>query len=216
MERGWRIVQISSVNGQRGQYGQGELLRGKGRDDRRHQGAGFLKRRQGRDRQLRRPRLCRYRHGRRRAGRRVEEDHCHHSGRSPRLCSGDIARTVLFLVGDDASFVTGRPSWSTAGNIWWRKPEKPAETLQGTGKARPSLSWMGERAMAGSSGSGRRRFWAAWRSLWGQSCRLNHPRWTRAAILADRDHLRPCRVGRTLIIPSARAGRPGSGGGLGA
>lgn len=49
----------------------------------------------------------------------------------------DIARTVLFLVGDDA-FVTGATISVNQANIWWRKPGKTAETIAGSGKAPPS------------------------------------------------------------------------------
>ena len=67
-----RVINISSINGQKGQMGQVELLRGQGRRHRLHQGAG-PGRRQGRHhRQRDLPGLYRHRNGPCRAGKGAE------------------------------------------------------------------------------------------------------------------------------------------------
>ena len=107
-ERGFgRIVNISSVNGQTGQFGQTNYLRRQGRHARLHYGAGTRSRAQGRDRQQRFAGLLPYRAW---------------SPRSPNRCAtrsspvvpvgrlgepSEIARVVDFLAADESGFITG-------------------------------------------------------------------------------------------------------------
>ena len=107
-ERGFgRIVNIGSINGQAGQYGQVNYAAAKSGIH------GFTKAlaqegaRQGHHRQRDRARLYRHRHGARRCRRTCWR-------RSWRAIpvgrlgkAEEIARGVLFLVADDAGFVTG-------------------------------------------------------------------------------------------------------------
>jgi NAD(P)-dependent dehydrogenase (short-subunit alcohol dehydrogenase family) len=119
-----RIVNIGSINGQAGQYGQVNYAAAKVRHPRVHQGARAGRRRPGHHRQRHRPRLCRHRHG---AGRAIADILQKIIQRIPmgRLGRGeDIARGVLFLVADEADFVTGydpldqwRPAYVLADRV---------------------------------------------------------------------------------------------------
>ena len=85
-----RIINISSINGQKGQMGQVELFRRQGRRPRLHQGARAGERQQGRHRQRDLPRLYRHRDGDGGAqGRAGEVDPAADPGAPPRPARGD-------------------------------------------------------------------------------------------------------------------------------
>ena len=96
------------INGQAGQYGQVNYAAAKSgihwlharRWPRKARHAGSPGQRRGAG-------LCRHRNGSRGAGRRPRKDHRPHSVSVAFGKAEDIARTVLFLVADDADFITG-------------------------------------------------------------------------------------------------------------
>jgi NAD(P)-dependent dehydrogenase (short-subunit alcohol dehydrogenase family) len=79
-----RIINISSINGQKGPGGPSQLLRRQGRHDRVHQGAGPGERQQGHHCELCLPRVHRHRDGGRNAGGCAGQDRRHGPGRPAR------------------------------------------------------------------------------------------------------------------------------------
>ena len=106
-QRSGRIINMSSVSGQMGNAGPGELLGIQGRPDRPDQGARARGRIARHHRQRRRPRLRRDRADRRAAGQRQERDQGGHAAR-PLRTPDEIASAVAFLASDEAAYITGQ------------------------------------------------------------------------------------------------------------
>ena len=107
-ERGFgRIINISSINGQKGQMGQANYSAAKAGDHRLHQGAGAGERAQGHHRQCDLSGLYRDRDGDGGAQGRARQ------GIIPQIPVGrlgeaeEVARCVVFLASDEAGFITG-------------------------------------------------------------------------------------------------------------
>jgi acetoacetyl-CoA reductase len=84
VEKGWgRIINISSVNGEKGQAGPDQLLGRQGRHARFLDGAGAGAGHQGRDGQHREPGLHRHRHGQGHPRGRAGQDRGHRAGQAP-------------------------------------------------------------------------------------------------------------------------------------
>ena len=108
VEKGWgRIIQISSVNGEKGQAGPDQLLGGQGRHARLHDGAGAGNGDQGRDGQYREPGLHRHRHGAADQARRCWKRSSRRSPSSGWARPTEIGSIVAWLAGEDSGFTTG-------------------------------------------------------------------------------------------------------------
>ena len=114
-----RIVNISSINGQKGQVGPGQLFRRQGRRSRLHQGAGAGRRARRHHRQRDLPGLYRHRDGDARSTRRCWPNGSSRKSRSGRLGEPEeIARCVVFLAADDAGFITGSTISANGGQFF--------------------------------------------------------------------------------------------------
>src|SRR5574338_576820 len=133
LERGWgRIINISSMNGQKGQFGQSNYSTAK---------AGM----HGFTMSLAHgvARLYRHRHGQGDPGRRVAEDRRHHSGQAPRHAGGDCINGQLAGIGRRRICHRGRllPErrqphglTATAGCSWFRGHPAPLDAATQSAK----------------------------------------------------------------------------------
>ena len=182
VEQGWgRIINICSVNGEKGQFGPDQLLGGQGRHARLHDGAGAGGRAQGRDGQHRQPGLHRHRHGQARSGRTCStrsSPPSRSSGwarrrTSPRSCSGWPAR-IRASRPAPTSRATAACTWADAGRADCPRPFFVSNAIR-HGRAEPPRTARADRA--------RRE--------------LSHPPQRR---MGDRDHRGPVRRQNVIVF----------------